>query len=262
MRSPRNSRIRRMLIGAGVAAVAIGGVVYAAIPDSNGVIHGCYSDKDGDLRVVNSPDECRKKEIAVSWNKTGAKGDKGDTGIPGVPGATGPKGDTGATGPKGDTGAPGVPGVPGAQGDKGDTGAPGAKGDTGAPGAPGAPGATGPKGDTGAPGPGGTPLFAGVRSDGSLLVGSEGVTAVKLKTGVYRVTFPVNPTACGMHVSSTQYFGTGIIGVNGNIIDPPDTSHMFFSAFSDIGTANSLLIGERDAGTLVDGPFTVSIICP
>ena len=32
-----------------VAVLAAAGIAYAAIPDSSGVIHGCYATKDGSL---------------------------------------------------------------------------------------------------------------------------------------------------------------------------------------------------------------------
>jgi hypothetical protein len=115
----------------------------AVIPDSGGVIHGCYLKSIGTLRVVNAASDCTKLEVSIQWSQTGPAGPKGDTG------AQGPKGDTGAAGaqgPKGDTG------VAGAQGPKGDTGAQGPKGDTGVAGAQGPKGDTGPQGSAGASG--------------------------------------------------------------------------------------------------------------
>jgi Collagen triple helix repeat (20 copies) len=149
MRRFRFARGRWFLLGVVAGAFLAGGAVaLAAIPDSSGVIHGCYQKNVGNLRVIDpdAGDNCRPPEIAISWNQTGPvgpvgpQGPKGDTG---ATGAQGPKGDTGATGPqglKGDTGATG------AQGPKGDTGATGPKGDTGATGPQGAPGPQGPPG--------------------------------------------------------------------------------------------------------------------
>jgi hypothetical protein len=54
--------------------VAVGGVAVAAIPDSNGVIHGCYRAGNGDLRVVDPSASCRKNERALSWNQQGPSG--------------------------------------------------------------------------------------------------------------------------------------------------------------------------------------------
>jgi hypothetical protein len=43
-----------VLVSAGVGAVAFA-IAHAAIPDSSGVIHGCYRNHDGSLRVVDNP---------------------------------------------------------------------------------------------------------------------------------------------------------------------------------------------------------------
>ncbi len=126
---------------------------------------------------------------------------------------------------------------------------------------------TGPAGPQGEPGPEGPAgpgaLWANVRSDGALLQHSDGVSASKLRTGVYRVVFPHDVTGCAMSISASQYLGTGIIGINPNAIDPPDLSHGFFSVYGDLSTANSMIVGERDtSGALVDGPFSIVMICP
>src|SRR5215216_2834374 len=117
------------------AFLAGGAVTLAAIPDSDGVINGCYHKNVGNLRVIDSSagDKCRPPEIAIQWSETGPAGPAGPAG------PQGPKGDTGATG------AQGPAGPPGPQGPKGDTGATGATGPQG------------PKGDTGAIGPQGPP---------------------------------------------------------------------------------------------------------
>jgi len=130
------------------AFLAGSAVALAAIPDSGGVIHGCYQKNVGNLRVVDSGagDGCRPSEIAIQWSQTGPqgpvgpvgpqgpKGDKGDTG---PAGPAGPKGDTGPAGPKGDTGPAGPKGdtgPAGPKGDKGDTGPQGPAGPQGPPG--------------------------------------------------------------------------------------------------------------------------------
>ena len=129
-------RSRWFVLGAVVGSVLVGGAAFAAIPDSNGVINGCYQKNVGNLRVIDpsAGDSCRPSEIPISWSQTGPQGPAGPQG---------PKGDTGATGPqgpKGDTGATGP------QGPKGDTGAQGPKGDTGATGLQGPVGPQGPAG--------------------------------------------------------------------------------------------------------------------
>jgi hypothetical protein len=94
--------------------LALGGVAYATIPDSNGVIHGCY-DSGGNVKVIDTDKtaSCPKGYTALSWNQTGTQGPKGDTG------PAGPTGPTGPTGPKGDIGPQGDPGPQGPAGPAG-----------------------------------------------------------------------------------------------------------------------------------------------
>jgi len=96
-----------------VATLALGSAAYASIPDSTGVIHGCYG-RSGELSVVDpTTSTCRRGDTAVNWNQTGLRGLQGLTG---APGAAGPAGPTGATGPIGMTGAPGAAGAAGSSG--------------------------------------------------------------------------------------------------------------------------------------------------
>src|SRR5580765_5031657 len=110
----RGSKLLLALI-LGAAVFGVVSAVQAAIPDSSGVIHGCYQKNVGNLRVIDpsAGDSCRPSEIAISWSQTGPQGPTGATG------PTGPKGDTGATGPQG------PPGATGATGPAGPTGPPG-----------------------------------------------------------------------------------------------------------------------------------------
>jgi len=112
----------KVLTGAGVAVVVLGGgIAYAAIP-SNGVINGCYTKSTGDLRVIDSAGACKSAETPIAWNQVGPAGS---------PGAAGSPGPTGATGQAGPSGAPGPSGVAGPTGPAGPTGAPGPTGPTG-----------------------------------------------------------------------------------------------------------------------------------
>ena len=88
--------MKRLLVALVGVAVALGaGIAYASIPDSSGVIHGCYSKSSslsvppGSLRVIDTGlgQSCGQNEGTLSWNQLGVKG------------ATGPKGATGAPGP-------------------------------------------------------------------------------------------------------------------------------------------------------------------
>ena len=80
--------------------VALGSVAYATIPDSGGVIHGCYLKAIGSLRVIDpsAGQHCIAVETPIQWNQTGPQGPSGATGF------ASPRGDTGATGPAGPAG--------------------------------------------------------------------------------------------------------------------------------------------------------------
>jgi hypothetical protein len=77
---------RRDLLAAGVGAIVAtalaGGVAWAAIPGPGGVIQGCYRDKRGDVKVVESL-PCPKGYSSLPWNEQG---------VPGAPGADGADG--------------------------------------------------------------------------------------------------------------------------------------------------------------------------
>lgn len=65
---------RRTIVASIAAAVATGvlaGIVVAAIPGSDGLIHACYK-KSGALRVVDSESggKCTSKETALSWSSS------------------------------------------------------------------------------------------------------------------------------------------------------------------------------------------------
>jgi hypothetical protein len=101
-----------------------------------------------------------------------------------------------------------------------------------------------------------------VRSDGIRVNGSTGTTSSRLDTGSYRVTFPTPVSTCALSIDSAQYLGSGLIGIGGGTNAPQDVSHQFFTVVHDLQVANSVRIGERNTdGTLVDGPFSISMIC-
>ena len=112
----RLSHHARLAIFAAVATIAAVAVAVAtgAIPDSAGVIHGCYVSGTGQLRVydtaVAGAKKCASNETALTWNQQGPQGPQGPTGQAGPQGPTGasgpagPAGDTGATGPAGPSG--------------------------------------------------------------------------------------------------------------------------------------------------------------
>lgn len=195
MRAPR-------LVAAGAAAlvcVAAGGVAYASIPDSSGVIHACYTRSSGALRVSDAG-TCTSKETALSWNTVGRAGltwqGQWSAGSSYQPrdavvyqgssylalfasvGSAPPNPNwmlLAAAGAKGDTGQPGSTGATGA------TGAMGPAGPTGATGSDGPIGATGPAG------PAGTSAAFIARHDAFVAVSTSPTTVVTLDlpTGLY-----------------------------------------------------------------------------
>lgn len=81
---------RSVLICSVVVGVVVAGTAYATIPDANGVIHGCFSSKDGTLRVIDSGNQaCTSKETALSWSQQGPAGPPGPSGSPGPRGPAG-----------------------------------------------------------------------------------------------------------------------------------------------------------------------------
>ena len=76
---PRVSRRTAVLaLIVALAPAAAAGVAYASIPDSSGVIHGCYKKTRGMLRVIDSATTtCGNDETALTWNQTGPQGPTG-----------------------------------------------------------------------------------------------------------------------------------------------------------------------------------------
>jgi hypothetical protein len=82
--------------------VAMGGGAYAmtTIGAAGRVIHGCYTQKTGNLRVIKAGKKCRKSERAIAWNQTGPMGQQGlqgSQGIQGIQGIQGPQGPSAAS---------------------------------------------------------------------------------------------------------------------------------------------------------------------
>ena len=101
-----------MVAIAAAALLVVAGVAYATIPDSGGVIHGCYARSGGSLRVIDaSVTNCSKSETALGWNVQGQPGPQGPQGQQGATGAQGPAGPQGAPGPQGPAGPQGPSGL-------------------------------------------------------------------------------------------------------------------------------------------------------
>jgi hypothetical protein len=98
-------RLVALLVGLTAAALA-GGVAYATIPDSAGVIHTCYSKATGTWRPIDSPSEkCKSGETQLDFNQRGPQGPAGPQGPSGPAGPAGPAGPQGPAGPAGPAGA-------------------------------------------------------------------------------------------------------------------------------------------------------------
>ncbi len=91
--------MKRLIIGVITGLALAGGVAYATIPDSSGVIHACMLNKIGTIRLIDpsAGQRCSSSlETAVSWNERGQQGVAGPAGLAGP---AGPKGDQGDRGP-------------------------------------------------------------------------------------------------------------------------------------------------------------------
>jgi hypothetical protein len=92
------------LLAASTAGFTLaGGIAYATVPDSGGVIHTCFKQIDAtklggaSLSVVDSESgaTCKVGETALTFDQQGPPGPQGLQGDPGTPGAQGPQGDPG-----------------------------------------------------------------------------------------------------------------------------------------------------------------------
>jgi len=110
------------------------------------ILYGCYKKENGQLRLVNSTDQCLPSEMPISWNQKGAAGPQGPEGPAGAQGSGGLQGSAGppgTAGPQGSAGLPGPAGPPGPVGPQGPTGLPGLTGIQGPKGQQGPAGPTG-----------------------------------------------------------------------------------------------------------------------
>jgi hypothetical protein len=87
----RLRRTSKMLGLTAVVALAAAGISYAAIPDGGGVIHGCYGNTAGGLRVIDSAagKTCPTGTTALNFNQQGPAGARGATGARGPQGPAG-----------------------------------------------------------------------------------------------------------------------------------------------------------------------------
>src|SRR5215469_13010899 len=100
LRSKINKKYAYGIIGGVVVLGGVGvGTAYASIPDSGGVIHGCYKPQgngsNAPLGVIDtalSNGHCPSGDTELTWNQTGPQGPQGVTGATGATGPQGPAG--------------------------------------------------------------------------------------------------------------------------------------------------------------------------
>lgn len=194
-----NASTMKWWVVAMVVVVARSSTALASVPDASGVIHGCYDNKTGIARIIDTATQaCFAKEAAITWSQTGPVGPQGPVG------ATGPQGPAGQSviGSSVNVGNPncpyggtaltlgvfttyvcnGTPGTPGAQGPQGATGP------------------QGPQGPSGIALAGRETIFGGTpaQSSSSLLTGTNQFTPTHnttciISAGGYMVTASDNP---------------------------------------------------------------------
>jgi hypothetical protein len=85
-------RLIALIVSLGVV-VAGTAAAYAAVLDSNGVIHGCYTtaaNRNGDHLLFVTDNSCPAGSTALNWNQQGPKGAPGPAGPQGLQGPAGP----------------------------------------------------------------------------------------------------------------------------------------------------------------------------
>src|SRR5580765_1931216 len=94
---------------AGICASAflIAGTTPVAAQTNNNTIYACVT-RDGDARIVDFNEQCRRHETRLHWNVVGPQGPAGATGPQGATGPAGPQGAQGVVGPQGPAGPAGA----------------------------------------------------------------------------------------------------------------------------------------------------------
>ncbi len=183
------------ILGAGVVAIG------QAKEGGGDYIYACVN-RQGEIRIVENADQCRKRETLIKWSVNGGGvGPQGATGPQGPAGPAGPQGPAGSTGPQGPAGADGANGGIGPQGPIGVAGAVGPQGPVGPAGATGNTGPQGPigpagaTGNTGAQGPAGPPGPAGATGNTGAQgpIGPAGPPGATGNTGSQGPTGPQGP---------------------------------------------------------------------
>jgi hypothetical protein len=78
------SGLSLIVSGVVIGALLATGISWASIPDSSGVIHGCYraSTKAATLKLINNSvtANCPTGDTSITWNQQGVQGPSGATG--------------------------------------------------------------------------------------------------------------------------------------------------------------------------------------
>lgn len=74
-------RISSISVAVIAVVVVSAGIALATIPAADGSIQACYSNTNGQVRLVdNEPTDCAAEETGVSWSQTGPQGPAGALG--------------------------------------------------------------------------------------------------------------------------------------------------------------------------------------
>ena len=83
------------------------------VPAPTSTLSACYNVRNGNIRLVGGPADCREGERFAQWNVTGPQWPQGPAGPAGANGLTGPQGPQGAQGEAGPMGPAGPSGLHG-----------------------------------------------------------------------------------------------------------------------------------------------------
>ena len=123
LKPSRRAALVTLIAGVGLYGVAT--AIQASVPDSSGIIRGCYNTSsahgspNGALRVIDTSKiggNCASGESPLNWNVRGVTGPQGPQGVQGLQGAKGANGDPGTKGPSGAAGTNGTNGTNGTDG--------------------------------------------------------------------------------------------------------------------------------------------------
>ena len=227
-----------------MAAMA-GGIAYAAIPDSSGVIHGCYNPNGANtpngttLNIVNSDtSSCKSNQTEITWNQTGPQGPVGDDGVS-VTSASLTPGDTNCPAGGSQFTAAGASVTYACNGLKGDKGEKGDTGDTG---------------ETGATGPAGPSAAYSNYGDGfhTLTAGNtQTVASVTLPAGSYVLSASVHAiSGDGGEFAQCRFIAPGAT-VNGLVAVMADTEAEPLIGDVTLASNNSVLLRcDAQGGTV------------